>query len=77
MLYRYHVMVSFDNNICIVFKEWYGHACNKIQWALQDHPARNSPRTEEKGEAEEMMDRQHQGMDRNDLCRDTGVGTQP
>ena len=25
--------------------------CNKIQWALQDHPARNSPR--KKGEAEE------------------------
>ena len=51
--------------------------CNKIQWALQDHPARNSPRTEEKGEAEETVDRQHQGMDRNDLCRDTGVGTRP
>ena len=36
--------------------------CNKNQWALQDHPARNSPRTEEKGEAEEAMDRRHQGM---------------
>ena len=27
--------------------------CNTIQWAVQDHPARNSPRTEETGEAVE------------------------
>ena len=47
--------------------------CNKIQLALQDHTARNSQWTEKRGEAEETMDRQHQGMDR----KDTGVGTQP